>query len=48
MERRKRAPFKKYLNEAGFDVIDEEVKVNWTMQEDDLAQVPAFVGSLLK
>lgn len=39
---------KKYLTEAGFHVIDEEVKVNWTMQEDDLAQVPAFVGSLLK
>ena len=37
-----------YLKDAGFDVIDEGVKVYWTPKEEDFEMVPAFVESLLK
>ncbi|MDO5040678.1 MAG: MBL fold metallo-hydrolase [Peptoniphilus sp.] len=36
------------LKEAGFDVIDEFVKVNWRMNEDDKVQVEKMVDALLK
>ncbi|MDC7951565.1 rubredoxin [Methanomassiliicoccaceae archaeon COG_1] len=35
------------LREAGFDVIDENVRSNWNPEEGDLAQVPALVRALL-
>ena len=35
------------LREAGFDVIDENVRSNWNPEEEDLAQVPALVRALL-
>lgn len=37
-----------YLKEAGFDVIEEGIKVNWTPKEEDLEKVPVFVEALLK
>lgn len=35
------------LKEAGFSVIDENIRVLWTPSDDDLGRVPALVGSLL-
>ncbi|MBR6870856.1 MAG: flavodoxin domain-containing protein [Candidatus Methanomethylophilaceae archaeon] len=35
------------LGNAGFDVIEENVRSNWNPEEEDLAQVPALVEALL-
>ena len=35
------------LKEAGFTVIDENIKALWTPSEDDSAKVPSLVSSLL-
>ncbi len=38
---------KERLADAGFKVIDEEIKSNWNPDEEDFAKVPALVESLL-
>ena len=35
------------LKEAGFTVVDENIRVAWTPTSDDLAKIPALVSSLL-
>jgi len=35
------------LKEAGFEVIDENIRASWTPQESDLAGIPELVRSLL-
>lgn len=39
---------KNLLKDAGFTVIDEEVKSLWNPDDDDFSKVPALVSSLLK
>ena len=39
---------KNLLKDAGFTVIDEEVKSLWNPDDDDFRKVPALVSSLLK
>ena len=38
---------KEKLSEAGFAVVDEEVKSLWNPEEGDFAKVPALVASVL-
>lgn len=35
------------LADSGFDVIDEELRANWTAGEEDLARIPALVKALI-
>ena len=35
------------LRDAGFAVIDENIRAMWTPEEQDLANIPALVASLL-
>ncbi|MBR0150743.1 MAG: MBL fold metallo-hydrolase [Synergistaceae bacterium] len=35
------------LKEAGFTVVDENIRATWTPTSDDLAKIPALVSSLL-
>lgn len=38
---------KERLKDAGFDVIDENIKSNWNPMEEDFAKIPSFVTSLI-
>ena len=35
------------LKEAGFDVIEENIRIQWTPEEADLASLPAAAKALL-
>ena len=35
------------LKDAGFNVIDENIKALWTPKDEDFAKIPALVSSLL-
>ena len=37
----------KKLKEAGFDVIEENIRIQWTPEEADLASLPAAAKALL-
>lgn len=39
---------KDWLAKSGFNVVDEEVRVNWNPEAEDYAKIPAMVTALLK